>query len=275
MIEVLICAIKEIPNVVWSGVIAAFIALSGVWASNRGNNKRLSLQLTHDAQEKSKERIHALRSEVYLAVMEYIEITNIHLSSLSNRDLTKSDMSLEMQVIGGAMAKLRLVAEAETSKIATELGMAFGSAFLKLIFSLAPLQKEKVEIEINNDFYNEAHEEAKALQRDIDKIIQSGKIDYLRLQALQSAFDFKRKQTNEYASARAHACIRRSVELEEFNRILMIEMKSLTEVQLRLMIAARSDLDLTSNSQELRKQLELQWSVMQAAYESSIKSMKD
>ena len=275
MLEVLICAIKEIPNVVWSGVIAAFISLGGVWASNKANNERLKLQLEHDAQQKNKERIHSLRSEVYLRVVEYIETTNIHLSSLSTRDLTKSDMSAELQVISGAMAKLKLVAEPETSKIATELGVAFGAVFLRLLSFLSPLQKEKVDIEINNELYDEAHNEAKALRQEIDRINQGGMIDYLRLQAIQSAFDFKCKQADQYAGARGEASKNYVVELKKFNHLLMVEMRSLTEVQLRLMIAARGDLGLTSDSYELRKQLELQWSVMLAEYDASIGLMKN
>ena len=270
MLEVLICAIRDVPNVVWSGVIAAVISLCGVWISNRSNNERLKLQLAHDAQEKNKERIHSLRSEVYLRVVEYIEATNIHLSSLSNRDLTKSDMSTELQVISGAMAKLKLVAEPQTSKIANELGIAFGVVFMKMLSLLPPLQKEKVDIEISNDFYDDAHNEAKALQKEIDRISQCEAVDYHRLQANQSAFDFKCEQADKYASARSEAYKNYNSELKKFNSILMGEMKSLTEVQLRLMIAVRADLGLTSDLQDLHKQLELQWSVMLANYESSI-----
>lgn len=274
-LECIVSGLKAIPDVVWSGVIAALIALSGVWASNKGNNERLRLQLAHDAAEKSKERIHALRSDVYLGVVEYIEITNIHLSSLSSRDLAKSDMSPELQAIAGVMAKLKLVAEPETSRIATELGSAFGTVFLKLISCLMPLQQQKVAIEINSNLYHELSSEVKRIQGDIDRFIQDGEVDYIRFQALQSALDFKRKQSEKYSDAMSEAHKKHGIELLEFNRELMMQMKFLTGVQLKLMIATRKDLGLDSDSVELLKQLELQWNVMQAAYKTSMASIND
>lgn len=267
--------IKEIPDVIWSGVIAALIALTGVWLSNVSNNSRLNLQLRHDADEKSKERIYSLRSSVYLIVAEYIETTNIHLSTLSGRDLTRLDMSMELQAIGGAMAKLKLVAGAETSKIATELSNAFGSVFLKLLTCLAPVQEEKTQIEIHDKLYREATDEAKRIQHEIDKIVQNGDIDYLKYQALDSALKFKLEQSSDYAGIRSEAYKKHNVKLQEFNSHLMLEMKGVTEIQLRLMISARNDLGLASDLKELRRQLELQWSVMQAAYTDSIAKLNN
>ena len=268
-------AIKEIPDVIWSGVIAALIALGGVWLSNISNNSRLNLQLRHDADEKSKERVYSLRSNVYLGVAEYIETTNIHLSTLSGRDLTKLDMSMELQAIAGAMAKLKLVAGAETSKVATELGSAFGSVFLKLLTCLAPLQEEKTQIEIYDKLYHEATDEVKRIQHEIDKIVQNGDLDYLKYQALDSALNFNLEQSSGYAETRSEAYERHNIKLQEFNSHLMLEMKGVTEIQLRLMISARNDLGLESDSKELRRQLELQWSVMQAAYKDSIAKLNN
>lgn len=50
-----------IPDVVWSGIVAAGMTLIGtlgaVIATNWGNTKRLRLQLEHDRTEKEKERL--------------------------------------------------------------------------------------------------------------------------------------------------------------------------------------------------------------------------
>lgn len=273
MIAEIIYSIKSVPDVIWSGVIAALIALSGVWLSNKSNDFRLGSQLKHDADEKSKERIHKLRSEVYLGVVSSIETTNIHLSTLSSRDFTKSDMSLELQAIAAVMAKLKLVAESETSKLATELGIAFGSVFLKLLSHIMPLQKEKAEIEINHELSVGYDKDSKRIQLEINQLVESGAINYLRFQALQSALEFSLGQSKYYAAARSEAYKRQQEKLQEFNSILLQEMKGLTEVQLRVMISARRDLGLDSDEQELRRQLELQWAVMGAAYGDTIASL--
>ena len=62
--------LTSIPGTVWSGFIGALIALSGVLISNRNNTERLRIQLEHDAAEKQRERITALRRDVYLCAME-------------------------------------------------------------------------------------------------------------------------------------------------------------------------------------------------------------
>lgn len=69
---------KGVPDVIWSGVIGALVALAGVMLSNKGNSKRLNSQLQHDATEKTKERINTLRREVYLQAVECIEATSVH-----------------------------------------------------------------------------------------------------------------------------------------------------------------------------------------------------
>ncbi|WP_456025041.1 hypothetical protein [Pseudomonas capeferrum] len=269
MLEI-IALIKEIPNVVWSAVIAALISLGGIILSNRGNNQRLIVQLQHNAEEKTKERIHAIRSEVYLSAVEFIESTNIQMSSLSSRDLTKNDITQELQVIAGAMAKLKLVAGPETSKLASELGVISGAVFLKLLSSLKPIHYEKIEIGIADDLYVETSEEAKRIQREIDALNQSGVMDYIKYQALRQAYEFSFSQSQKYAEDRASAWERHAVVLNDFNEVLMLEMKALTEAQLNLMVAARLDLGLDSDLQELRRQLELQWTVMKNEYRKAI-----
>src|SRR3546814_7020246 len=62
--------LKEVPDVVWSAVIASVITLAGVMLSNWSNTQRLMRQLAHDAHEKEKERSSAMRRDVYLKATE-------------------------------------------------------------------------------------------------------------------------------------------------------------------------------------------------------------
>jgi hypothetical protein len=139
MLEQLAIYLRAVPNVVWSGIVASCITLLGVMLSNGSNTKRLKLQLDHDAREKSKDKVNNLRKEVYLKAVEDIEATNIHLSTLADRDLANLNMNAEIQAIGASIAKLKLVAEPETARLAGELSAAFGALFLKLMPRLVPL----------------------------------------------------------------------------------------------------------------------------------------
>ncbi len=266
MLEVVGGVIEFVPDVIWSGLLASVITLSGVWVSNRSNNQRLSVQLKHDSVEKEKERIYALRSVVYLSVVEVIDVTLIHLSSLISRDVSKLDVSSEMQIVAGAMAKLKLVAEPETSKLANELGIAMGAVFMKIMPCLLSLQQVKMEIDTNSDLRDKAVENAEEIKIKINAYVKGVEGDEAGIQALHLARGLKLDQSVEFADATVEAHRKYSVAFQDFNNTLLAEMKPLTSVQSRLMIATRTDLGLVSNAQEIQRQLELQWTVMGAAY---------
>lgn len=107
----LISFLQSIPDVIWSGLIASVLTLSGVLISNSSNTSRLKLQLQHDAGQKTTERIAALRRDVYLQAAEELTKANTYLGSLSQIDLAKTNASEGMQGFFGAAAKLQLVAE--------------------------------------------------------------------------------------------------------------------------------------------------------------------
>lgn len=266
--------IKLVPEVIWSAIVASGITLFGVMVSNKSNTSRLELQLNHDTSEKSKERISELRHEVYLKAVEDIEITNIQLSTLANRELAKLDMTLELQAIIASMAKLRLVAEPETTRLAGELSAEFGLLFLKLLPRLAIVQDAKADIEINNSFYDSSFAEASRIQRDMQKFNEEGRQDLVVYQTLKSSYEFYFGQSQEYAAARARAHEVHGEKLGEFNAMLLPEMKDLSKVQLKVMMAIRKDLGIVCDVADLQRQLERHWAVMEAGYGDVMKDLQ-
>lgn len=264
---------KDVPNVIWSGVIGALIALAGVMLSNKGNNKRLNSQLQHDAAEKTKERINALRREVYLQAVECIEATSIHLSSITQRDIAKLNMNEELQAITACMAKLRLVAEPETAKLASQLGVLFGVTLLKMLSRLGPLSEAKTSIEINNEGYLQTNNEALRLKHEINKFHESAMDDMGKLHHLLSSQEFALSKSQEYADARAEAYRSFNLSLSEFSQSMLPDMKELSSLQLKVMIALRNDLGIPSDPAEFQRQLEHQWTVMIAEYGNTMGSM--
>ena len=82
--------LKEIPNVVWSAIIASLITLSGVWLSNRNSRNLQQNQLRHDAERRNSERELALRKEVYLEALESISISIARISHLNPTDFANN-----------------------------------------------------------------------------------------------------------------------------------------------------------------------------------------
>src|SRR5262245_53109824 len=71
--------LKFIPDVVWSGIIASLLTLSGVLISNKSNTARLRMQLNHDAEQKERDRKATIRREVYIRAAEELVKANTHL----------------------------------------------------------------------------------------------------------------------------------------------------------------------------------------------------
>lgn len=266
--------IRAVPDVIWSAIVASGITLFGVMLSNRSNTSRLVLQLNHDASEKSKEKISNLRHEVYLKVIEDIEITNIHIGNLASRDLTNLNLTSELQAIAASIAKLKLVAEPETSRLAGELSAEFGVLFFKLLPRLTAVQDARTDIEINNSMYESSSSEASRVMREMIKFNEEGRQEAIIFQGLESAHAYFSDQAQQHARSRAIAYNALNGRLHEFNKMLLPEMKELSKVQLKLMVAIRKDLGIACDVADLQRQLERHWSVMQAGFGDVMKDLK-
>ncbi|MCE6977219.1 hypothetical protein EI534_07335 [Pseudomonas frederiksbergensis] len=266
--------IKSIPSVVWAAAFASGITLFGVMLSNRSNTSRLVLQLNHDAGEKSKERISELRHEVYLKVVEDIENTNIHIGNLANCDLANLSLMSSLQAIAASIAKLKLVAEPETSILAGELSAAFGVLFFKLLPRLALVQDARTDIDINNSLHESSSAEVSRVTRDMNKFNEEGRQDGLVFQNLQSSYEFHSSQAQQYADAGALAYEVLQGRLHEFSTIFLPELKELLKIQLKVTVAIRKDLGIACDVADLQRQLERHWAVMQAGFGDAMKDLK-
>jgi len=270
----IIDAIKLVPDVIWSAIVASGITFLGVMLSNKSNTSRLVLQLEHDAREKSKDKINNLRREVYLKAIEDIEATNIHMGTLANRDLTNSNMSAEIQAIGASIAKLRLVAEPETARLAGELSAAMGALFLQLLPRLMPVLEARSDIEINDSAYISSSAEASRIMREMHKFNEEGRQDANIFQTLQKSHEFFCDQAQTYADARAVAYDVRDIRMHEFNAMLLPEMKEISKLQLKVTVAIRKDLGIVSDVADLQRQLERHWAVMEAGFGNAMRDIK-
>ncbi|VVM64955.1 hypothetical protein PS645_01470 [Pseudomonas fluorescens] len=274
MISEIVQLIKIVPDVIWSAILASVITLFGVMLSNRGNTARLKLQLDHDATEKAKEKISDLRRDVYLKVSEDIENTNLSLSEMANRDFTDLNFTKELQLISGSIARLRLVAEPKTSILAGNLGVEFGSLFLKLLPQLAVIQDARTDIGINQSLHESSSGDVSRVVQEMNRLKEEGRQDRMVFQNLQGSYEFHSNQTQQYADAVALAYERLNAALREYSMKLFPEMKELSKLQLKVMVAIRADLGIACDVANLQRQLERQWAVMEAGYGDAMKNLK-
>ncbi len=277
--------IKTVPGFIWSALLASGIALFGVivasgitlfgvMISNKSNTSRLTLQLDHDTHEKSKERFSKLRHEVYLKVAEDIEGASIKLSTLVHRDISKLDINSELQEITASIAKLKLVAEHNTTILAGELTVAFVALFLRLLPRLVPVQDAMSDIEIHNSTHAHWADEVSRVQREIQRFKEEGRQDGAVYKYLTGMSQFNSIQAKKSADAGALAYKVHAEKLGEFNAFLLPEMKGLAKEQLKVMVAMREELGIVSDVAELQRQLERQWAVMEAGYSDVMRDLK-
>ena len=264
-----------IPSTVWSGIIGAILALSGVLLSNRGNTARLRIQLQHDAAEKARERTAALRRDVYLRAIEELVKANAHLAGLPNLDPTKINISDGLQGFFAAAARLQLVAEPKTALLVNKLVGEYGEMLFELLALLRPAHEAKTDIQISDHHYTLAQAEVARVLGEMAKLNETGKPDPATFQALQSSFEFQNRQSKKFATERGDAWARFNAANIAFQCGLFGKLRDLSSRQVPVMIELRRDLGLDCELDELAEQMRWQMQRMEERFNALIAQFRD
>jgi hypothetical protein len=176
-----LCYFSRIPDVVWSGILASLLTLTGVMLSNWSNTKRLVKQLDHDSSEKAKDRFNSMRRDVYLKAAEEIAKVNSYLGGIPQLDPTKINIGDGLADFLAASAKLQLVAQPETSRLAGDLTTRYGEIFMSLLFKAMPVHSANSDIKILGDFYDRNQAEVTRVLAEMTQLNESGQPNPERL----------------------------------------------------------------------------------------------
>lgn len=270
-----IALLQSIPNVIWSGLIASALTLSGVFISNRSNTNRLKLQLQHDANENAKERTAALRRDVYLRTIEEMVKANSHLANLPQVDLSKSNLGDGLQGFFSAAARLQLVAEPQTALLVNKLAGEYAELTFRLMTHLMPASQAKIDIQVADDLYSKAQTEVNRILAEMAKLRESGKPDAQTFQALNAGFEFQHSQASKYADERSDAWKRFNQHSVTFQKFLLSELRDISSKHIPVMIEIRRDLGLTGDLAEIEAHMKQQIIRIEAQFDALIASLKD
>jgi hypothetical protein len=273
-VQHLISALTAIPDVIWSGIIASLLTLSGVLLSNRSNTYRLLLQLKHDAAEKSRERTSALRRETYLRAAEELAKLNAFLSGLPQVDFAKVNLGEGMQGFFTAAARLQLVAEPKTALLSNKLSARYAELVLALLGDLMPIGSARSDINIADSLLAKAQAEAARLVAEMARINESGSPNDEALLALRRSFDFHQSQAAKYASDRNEAWKQLNGATVVFQKRLLREMKEIGLQQLELLVEIRRDLGLQGDLSELEAFMREEWVRMEQRLEALVSQLE-
>lgn len=270
-----IALIRLVPDVIWSGVIAAFIALAGVVLSNMGNNKRLSTQLTHDASEKRKEKISDLRREIYLQVADEVSLAINYISAFAHGNMEGVDIRSDLKGMTIALARLQLVAEAETAKIASTLVSSYFLFMMRIFQQTLPLQALREDIKFIGEQCVEVDAEISRLLKKITEFNEGASDDKLVIEELKARHKKCSDALDKYTMKQSEAHEEYREKADELNELLLPDIYEISKIQLRLIVAVRGELGVSTDTSELKRQLEHQWSVMKAGYKDAIGSSNE
>lgn len=264
----ILCYLTKIPDVVWSGLLASALTLAGVMLSNRSNTKRLIKQLSHDSDEKGKDRINSLRKDVYLKAAEEMAKVNGFLGKIPQIDPSKENIGDGLSEFFAAAAKLQLVSQPNTAQLAGEIVTRYGEILLILLAKASPIHNCNTDIRIAGNFYDLNQAEVTRTLAEITQLNESGQPNPVRFAALQRSFESAREAANHFAEERSRSYEQHSEAMREYTIELLRHIRSVGTLQVQLTAAIRGELSLATDVAEYEAHL-------QANFERMDKSVQD
>jgi len=121
----------EVPDVVWSGVLASLITLTGVWLANKNSRTQLLDQQAHATAEKNRERQMLLRREVLLDAVAWAHGTVVSIGNvmLLGRELRET---AELKALGATPSRVVVTGGADTNKHFAAILLTHSNALSRL-----------------------------------------------------------------------------------------------------------------------------------------------
>jgi hypothetical protein len=239
--------INILPAPIWSAIFAALSALAVVTVTNRNNDKRLKVQLEHDATEKKKERIWALQKQIYLEAAENLTKTTHLLYSIPEREIAGNATSLDMDDFSSSAVKLQLVAEPIAAEMANKLISAYSEVTLNIINEISALKSAVNDIKISNEFYNKSQTHIARILSDMEKLRETGVPDQVKMNQLIFSFNFHSDQASVYSDDQNTAYRKFATAQRKYILKLKSEFLKVNDIQIPLIIQIRTDLGVSTN----------------------------
>ncbi|MFJ2387649.1 hypothetical protein [Pseudomonas koreensis] len=269
--------IDTIPAPIWGiigTVFGAILTLTAALIVNSGNNKRLKIQLHHDQKEKNTDRMNAMRREVYMdAIAEMIKVGR-YLGDLPNTDTSNKSMSSDLQDFYVAAAKLSLVSSDETQKAVDALGIEYSKLIFTLMQRVIPLHAASFEIKLHTKYFDEFMTSVTRVSAEITNFNEAARTEQNVFAALERSFNFFMSQAKAQEAQRSAAYVRFNELHAEYNRLLMLDMRQISLLQVEVLIAIRRDLGVSTDEQHLRNRALNHYSAISKSVDDAIANIQ-
>ena len=187
--EIFVCWISKVPNVIWSAVIASFLTFLGVLWTNKGNERRQAALLEHEKIKFQSAQKLALKKEVFLDVASsFADVLGV-IPKLMNLDFTQKEIEIQIKNHSGIVAKSYLAAKEKTVAEILKYSSEVGEVFIKLMKDRAVLLDHKKAIEIYQSTIDAANNEKNRIVSIMKELNLQGRNDPATFDYLNNSYD--------------------------------------------------------------------------------------
>lgn len=265
---------KEIINIIKeiSAILGPFIgAIIGYIVAV----KTLKKQLSHDSIEKDKERKQITKKEIYLQAVDNLSKANSYLGSIININLQNTNLYDGFKDFFMSVSKISLISTEETIKAITELSTKYQTLILRLMPKLFSLNKIKIDIDIQNNFYNESQKEIKRVIMLMRENSESVNISPERFNRLNETYKFERGQLDTFNGNRKDLNKQYLQGQIIFIKELIKEMKEVSPLINSTFYNLRQELEIDTDIKDLNPIFEAQEKTINSELEKFIDYLSD
>lgn len=250
------------PKEIWAALIGAMVALIGVRLQNHYHLKALVVQLDKESDKAEKDRMLDLRKETYLGFVGEMFKASRYIGGLAQVNIANVNINDGLSDFMAVANQAVLVAQQDTSLLISELSYFFNNLTIDLAVELAPLSlattMEAIAIE-------KSESNDKELIQAMDEVrrIENKQMGYSssHAQAVQR-YNFHQKLHAEIQIELEAAQTEVQKLRHDFNTRLMAKVSAMSDLQTRVLVAIRADLNISTDYDALSRQFELQGKAM-------------
>ncbi|MFA7092230.1 MAG: hypothetical protein WC149_10300 [Arcobacteraceae bacterium] len=189
--KLLICWISQVPNVIWSAIIASLLTFLGVMWTNKGNERRQISLLDHEKEKFQSEQKLALKKEVFLNLASsFADVLGI-IPNLMNLNFSEKDIKEQMGNHSGIVAKSYLVAKENSVAEILNYSSEVAETLLNLMKDRIILIDHKNAIEIYQSMIDSANTEKNRILSMMKEFNLQGRNDKVIFDYLDNSYKFQ------------------------------------------------------------------------------------
>lgn len=249
--------VAQIPATFWGIIIGSIFTLTATLGSmiltNRGNDRRLRLQLDQDRELKNREREMAMRKDIYLAAAEAASVGMIAVGQFSNLDIPDQKLTEKYLDKSPSIIKVHIIANEDTVRAVINFTSELSGAVLRLFAKRMPLVLQKQHISFLGGQIDTFREQQTRMLELMNQYNLEGRDDPKRWDTIQGIFNFERSRIEE--TMRSVATLNASLNPQHLQFMEEVFKESITLGRLLTpaLISIRKELELPLDEAEFRR----------------------